>query len=41
MLGLRNRVSDLINGDENALSIIDLIIGAARQLPSSGWQNRI
>ena len=41
MRGLRNRISDLINGDETALSIMDLIIGVARELPSSGWQNRI
>ena len=41
MRGLRNRVSDLINGDENALSIMDLIIDIARELPSSGWQKRI
>ena len=41
MRGLRNRISDLINGDETALSIMDLIIDVARELPSSGWQNRI
>ena len=41
MRGLRNRVSDLINGDENALGIMNLIIDVARELPSSGWQNRI
>ena len=30
------RASDLINGDENVRNILDLIIGVARELPSSG-----
>ena len=39
--GLRNRLSDLISGDEKALSELEAIIDVARELPSHGWQNRI
>lgn len=39
--GLRNRLSELISGDEKALSELESVIDVARELPSRGWQNRI
>ena len=39
--GLRNRFSELISGDDKALSELETIIDVARELPSRGWQNRI
>ena len=39
--GLRNRLYDLIEEDDAALSLLETIINIARDLPSNGWQKRI
>ncbi|MGE0153960.1 MAG: ATP-dependent DNA helicase [Reyranellaceae bacterium] len=39
--GLERRIGDLVADDENAQRLLRAILGAARELPSTGWQTRI
>ncbi len=39
--GLKERIKDLISGDEETIKLIDEIIKAAQILPAFGWINRL
>ncbi|WP_207483207.1 ATP-dependent DNA helicase [Arenibaculum pallidiluteum] len=39
--GLKRRVEDLLQGDEDGLELIDEILRAARALPGEGWSMRV
>ena len=39
--GLRDRVGDLISGDDKAKECVDKVLSAARALPSAGWGQRL
>ncbi|MDP6897268.1 MAG: ATP-dependent DNA helicase, partial [Rhodospirillales bacterium] len=39
--GLRDRVGDLISGDDKAEECVDEVLSAARALPSAGWGQRL
>ncbi len=39
--GLRDRINDLITGDEEAAEYLDEILKAARALPAMGWNKRL
>lgn len=39
--GLKRRIEDLVEGDENAAADLDAILEAARILPAKSWQQRL